>query len=242
MKKPVLGAIALGLLATSTALAQPSDPAGESSLGGGVSTEQPPQPPQPPMNTMTTTTTTTTSAPAAPVDGRPAVFSLGFGIGYTINSTVDIHTPSTASVRFRLPSGLTFEPSVALAYGGQTTSPDGGNSSTDSTTTFRVGTGIRLPLLHDGKFELEGLGIASLGVVVDNPDGDNNNTTTTTIALNWGLAVNYWITQHWDFSVSGYNPLVSYSHASRDGMGSMSTTDIGIVWDPTLVVMMHLYH
>ncbi|CAN5915289.1 hypothetical protein BH11MYX2_BH11MYX2_05550 [soil metagenome] len=242
MKKPVLGAIALGLFATATALAQPSDPAGESSLGGAPVEPQPPPPP--PMNqTMTTTTTTTngSSASAASVDGRPSVFSLGFGIGYTITNTVDIHTPSTASVRFRLTSGLTFEPSVALATSRQSMDPDVGTSSTDSTTTLRVGTGVRLPLLHNGRFELEGLGIASLGVNTDNPDGDNNNTTTTTLALNWGLGVNFWLTQHWDFSVSGYNPLVSYTHVGTDG-GSTSQTDIGIVWNPTLVVMMHLYH
>lgn len=243
MKKPVLGALALGLLATGTALAQPTEPAGESTLGGAP-VEEPPPPPQPVNTTMTTTTTTssTTTTPAAPVDGRPSVFSLGFGIGYTINDAVDIEKPSTASVRFRLPSGLTFEPVVALAYGSQTTDPDVGGSSTDATTTFRVGTGLRFPLLHNGKFELEGLGIASLSFVVENPDGSNNDTTTTTLALNWGAAVNYWITPHWDFSVSGYNPLVSFSKQSLDGMGSQSTTDVGLVWNPTLLVMMHLYH
>ncbi|HEY4055821.1 MAG TPA: hypothetical protein VGM39_04405, partial [Kofleriaceae bacterium] len=171
MKKSVLGAIALGLFATSTALAQPSDPAGEATLGGGVS-ETPPEPAQPVATT--TTTTTTTSAPmsapsSAPVDGRPSVTSFGFGIGYTIDDNVDIQKPTTASVRIRLPSGLTFEPSVAVAVDRKTTSPDNADSSTDSTTTLRVGTGVRLPLVHNGRFELEGLGIATLGVTIDNP-------------------------------------------------------------------------
>src|SRR5687767_809034 len=65
--------------------------------------EPPPAPPPPPPRRDPT------PGPAAP--DRPEGRTMAIGAGWNIGSQ-DLMVPNTASVRFRFPSGLTFEPSI----------------------------------------------------------------------------------------------------------------------------------
>jgi hypothetical protein len=80
--------------------------------------------------------------------------------------------------------------------------------------------------------------------VVD-PRGDNNNRTITTLGLGYGVAVAYWLSPHWSFSLTASNPLLAYSRTHQEmGVGLMTTTrttTIGLVFDPQIALMIHLY-
>jgi hypothetical protein len=230
--------------ASGTALAQPGTvPQDDPSLTTPTPEEPPaPQPPPPPPETVPPPPPA--PAPAPPVEdastGRPVGTSLGLGIGYAFGTGTDLHQPNIASARVRFASGLTFEPSVVL---GMQSTHSGATDSTNSVTQIDVGTGLRFPLAHRGKFDFELLGVVGIGVSVDNPDGDDNNTTTTRFDVGWGLAVSYWLTQHWDFSVGAHNSLFSYTYtkaeAADDGDSSFAVL---AEWNPTVSVMMHLFY
>ena len=209
-----------------------------------------PQAPQEPVQaTVTTSTTTSTNTGEggkgsktqdSAVDGRPSVLSFGIGVGYTVPT--DINGPNTTSVRLRLPSGLTFEPTLTLGI--ENESQDPGDTS-DQVTTLELGTLVRIPLSHNAKFDFEGLVGAAVGTVKTNPEGDDNNTSTTRLGLNWGIAVNYWLSAHWALSASAYTPFVSYTKQTTETPGDEATqTNIaaGVIWDPTVVFMIHLFN
>jgi outer membrane biosynthesis protein TonB len=181
--------------------------------------------------------------PAPPQnEWRPPEFSIGIGIGYQFPTSLE--TPNVATVRFRLPSGLTFEPTLALAS--TTDTVDTGDPVDDKTTQLGLGTLIRFPMVAHGRVDLELLGAINVDNVNQNPDGEDDETTTTAVTLNYGLAVTSWINRHWAVSFSALNPLVSFAKV-RQEMGPMnvlvtSTTTLGAIFDPTVLVTVHLYH
>jgi outer membrane biosynthesis protein TonB len=181
--------------------------------------------------------------PAPAQDGwRPPEFSIGIGIGYQFPTSLE--TPNVATVRFRLPTGLTFEPTLALAS--TTDTVDTGDPVDDKTTQLGIGTLIRFPMVGHGRVDLELLGAINVDNVNSNPDGEDDETTTTAVTLNYGLAVTSWINRHWAVSFSALNPLVSFAKV-RQEMGPMnvlvtSTTTLGAIFDPTVLVTVHLYH
>lgn len=235
---------ALCLAVGGTAVAQPAP-------------SEPPPPDQPPNPTPTPTPAPTpTPVPVAqpqpqpmppmqpPADDgpRPGEFSIGIGVGYIFPTSLE--TPNVASVRFRLPTGLTFEPRVRLAS--TTDTVDTGTAVDNKTTELGIGTVVRYPLMLHGKVDLELLGLLDFDSVKQDPDGDDNNTTTSTVAVAYGLAVTSWITRHWQLSFSCTNPVVSFVKV-REEMGPMnvlvtSETTLGAIFDPTVFVMVHLYH
>lgn len=200
---------------------------------------QPPQPPQPPVVTV---------APAkpdpAPEATRPDGFAIGIGVGYRFPTS--LQQPNTTSVRFRLASGLTFEPTLVLASSTQTV--DVGNSISSSNTEVGVGAIARFPLVSRRRADLELLGGISLDRLNRDPSDQNtdDNTTTTAIGVSYGVAVGFWLSQHLQVSLSATNTLVTYAHV-REEMGIdfvqvTNTTTFGLVFDPTVAAMIHLYN
>lgn len=170
--------------------------------------------------------------------GRPSELAIGIGIGYALPTS--LQTPNTTSVRIRLPSGLTFEPQLVLA----TTSDDMATSSSQQ-NELTLGSLVRYPVRVHHKVDLELVGNASISNRVVDPSGDNNNRTVTTLDLGYGVAIAYWFTRHWNLSVTASNPLLTFSRTRQDtGVNQTTvtkTTTFGLVFDPQVTLMIHLY-
>lgn len=228
------------------AAAQPGPPAptpSEPEVPPEPAPPAPPLPPTPPPPPPPPVIHHEMPAPADESALRPLGLAFGIGIGYTLPTSLE--TPNTASMRLRLASGLTFEPRVALANSSQTMK-DQVMSSTDSTSELLLETAVRKAMIERGRYDFELIGGASLDVTTNDPMGDNNTRTTTDIALFWGIGVGAWITPHWQFTFDIENPLISYTSTKQEIAAGMSTTnsttDIGVVFNPNVVMMIHLYN
>ena len=169
--------------------------------------------------------------------GRPDGLSVGIGAGYTFPSMLDMI--NAYSVRIRLASGLTLEPRVAVENISQN---DGMNSS--SSQVFTVGTTVRIPVITHGKYDFEILGdgtITSVSTPLDAAGMDSSRTTT--LNLNWGIAIAWWLTPHFEVSVEGRNPLVSFTRNSASNSDTTtSATDVGLIFEPKVGAMLHIYY
>lgn len=196
-----------------------------------------PPPPPPPMHHV---------LDAQPMAGpdRPDGLSFAIGVGYEFMTSLE--TPNIISVRLRLPTGLTFEPLFKVENDSTTTQTTPAPSATTSTTELAIGSLVRYPVIRHGRADFEILGEALIDTQKVDPDGPNNDSRTTTLSLSWGIGIGFWLTQHWQLSFTATNPLISYVKNSQDeGAGmtqSTSTTDFGLVFDPTVAVMIHLYN
>jgi len=184
---------------------------------------------------------------AAPVDNdeRPSGFSVGIGFGYTFVMPMTLQSPNTATARFRLGSGLTFEPIVRLQQ--HSVNVDVGESAKDKTTTVEAGALARYPLKSRGRVDFELLG----GAFVSNeshspPMSMSMDDTTTDFSLVYGLACEFWISSHWSISLNALNQLVTVHKVSQEmGPGTetvTTTTTFGAIYDPTISALVHLYY
>ncbi|MGN6110554.1 MAG: hypothetical protein ACTHU0_35965 [Kofleriaceae bacterium] len=229
--------LVLGVAASGTALAQPADPAAaEAPIA---------DPPQPPPEPAPTTRAMPAPMPPAPETGdrfRPSELSIAIGIGYALPTS--IQTPNISSVRLRLPSGLTFEPTVVLASASREV--DTGATIKDSASEIGAAVLARFPVARHGRVDLEILGGLGFNSASTKPDAADMDVTVSTITATYGVAVTTWINRHWQISVTGLNPL--FSNAKREeelGPGTKtvtSTNTFGLVFDPNVFVMAHLYH
>lgn len=218
--------LALSLAMTGVAVAQPAPPPSGPTMA--PETTPPPAP-------------VTVTLPE-PVDtGRPTGLSFGIGFGYVFPTS--LQTPNVTSVRIRLPAGLTFEPQVVFA----TTSDkvDTGTTATNKQSEITLGSLVRYPLRAHTKIDFEAIGAAAVSNRSIDPEGANNNRTITTFGVNYGLALAYWFTPHWNLSFTGTNPLFAYTRTKQE-MGSGNTTvdsstTIGLIFDPVVALMLHLY-
>jgi len=229
---------ALLLTMTGVATAQPGPPQ-PPPVGPPVAAtpapapEAPPPAPSPPPMAMHRD-----EPPADP--GRPAGLAVGIGIGYVFPTS--LQTPNTASVRLRLPSGLTFEPQLVLAT--TSTKVDNGTTTTDKQNEVTLGSLVRYPLRAHGKVDLEVVGSAAVSNRVIDPEGNDNNRTITALNFGYGVAIAYWLSPHWNLSLTASNPLLSYAR-TRQEVGVTTTvnktTTVGLVFDPQIALMIHLY-
>jgi hypothetical protein len=240
-------ALALLVAASGTAYAQQPQP-------------QPmpqPMPPQPTPVTDPTPTPTPTPAPtpapmpmpmpmphsaADPGDYRPNELSLAIGLGYALPTS--LQTPNIASVRLRLPSGLTFEPQLVLASSSHDV--DTGPSAKDEASEVGLGVLGRLPVVRHGRVDLEVLGGLSVNQANTKPDAPDMDLSVTTFSATYGFAVTAWINRHWQISFSALNPIVT-SVKRDEEMGPGTSTVItdqtfGVIFDPRVTIMVHLYH
>ncbi len=238
---------------------------------GGIAAAQPGPPPQPPPPPVDTTTTTTTTDPAPPDptpppppqpqpqprampavqeepanDDRPNGFSIGLGLGYGLPTSLE--TPNRTSARLRLGSGLTFEPLLSIANTTATTEdPAPVGETEDKTTEFGVAVLVRLPIITHNHVDLEALATAGFTTTKVNPEGDYNSVTTNTFGIGWGVGVGYWLSKHWQLSMSVTNPLMQYAQTKRQLMmpgmtHKESETTIGVIFVPQVTAMIHLYN
>lgn len=227
--------------AAGLAHAQPGEPTPDDAAAMPIPVDEPPAeppapaPPPPPAEVVATE--------PAPAGDRPEGLAFGIGLGYQLPTSLE--TPNITSVRLRLASGLTFEPFVTLANQSQTTDTGLGESTT-SRSDLGAGTLVRLPMIRHGKIELELLGSAGVRLTKVNPEGNDNNTSSTSFGVGWGIACSYWLTQHWNFTLSATNPLISLSSTSEEQPAGMdidsSSRTIGLTFDPVVSAMIHLYN
>lgn len=183
-------------------------------------------------------------AAAAPAKIRPEGFAIGIGIGYRFPTALSL--PNAASVRFRLPAGLTFEPSLALASTSQTI--DVGSTRSSTASELGVGALARFPVISRRRTDLELLGALRVDVLSQDPDDSvvEDQTKTTSTTVDYGLAVGLWITQNLQVSLSATNSLVSYAHVREEMPGGFvqvtDTTTFGLIFDPKVTLMIHLYN
>ena len=244
---------------------------------GGVAAAQPGPPPAPPPPPADTTTTTTTTDPAPPDTttppqpqpteprampivqpvepehtDRPDGFAIGLGLGYGLPTSLE--TPNRTSARIRLAGGLTFEPLLAIANTTTTVTPPSlpppappSMETENKHTEFGVSVLVRIPVITHGHVDLEALASAGFTNVKDNPDGDYNTKTDNTFGIGWGVGIGYWLSRHWQLSMSVTNPLIAYTK-SKEGQGmanvyaTNSSTSIGLIFAPAVTAMIHLYN
>jgi hypothetical protein len=149
--------------------------------------------------------------------------------------------PDGASLRLRLASGLTLEPFVRLATHGQATM-DGDTKNAQN--EFFVGSNVRLPIMSRGKVDVVGQVGGTLGVFVNDPDGDDNNTTTTSFLIDYGLSLEYWYSANWALSFTAENRFLRYENIGQQVSDDLTATntDIGVIWDPTVALGLHLFY
>ena len=241
--------LVLACLLCGTAVAQPGEPPVPPEQPPPPPTPpmppRPPQPPQPPVGGSATTVATEDPAPPPSVmERRPEGFSVGIGVGYRFPTS--LQTPNTSSVRLRLASGLTIEPSVVFATTSHTV--DTGSPMGGSSTEFGAGATFRFPLVQRGRTDLELLAGVDLDNLSTDPDDSmpNDVRSTTTVRLLYGLSVGAWITPHLQASLSASNGLLTYTKLKQemgvDAVTITSDTTIGLIFDPTVTFMLHLYN
>jgi len=170
--------------------------------------------------------------------GRPAGMSVGIGVGYALPRSLE--TPNTTSVRLRFASGLTLEPRIALAVS-RTEAPELDADQREIT----LASVVRYPLRTRHKIDLEAIGGLALAVQTTDPRGDHNTHTVTSVQASYGIALAYWVTPHWNLSLTALNPLIAASQDRQEvavgGTMTTRTTTFGVIFEPQVIVMLHLY-
>lgn len=225
--------------------------------GDDTATDPPPPPPPPPDPEPPPPPPTTTSSIAPAVDPepepepmastrpiRPESYSVAVGLGWDFPA--DIQAPDVTSVRFRHPSGLTAEPMLELSKATSKVEDPLPPDTEVSSATMQFSLLGRLPIMHNGKVDLELAGGFGYGRTNVDPDGPDNDTITTSFGISYGLAVCYWFSPHLQLSATGMNPIFSTSTESEEnGPGMEITTTssgFGLVFEPNVFVMLHLYN
>ena len=198
-----------------------------------------PTPPKPPP----TFVETTPPPMAEPIDDRrPSGFSVGIGFGYEMPDSME--TPNTTTARFRLRSGLTLEP--VLRFQQESSEEDTGTSMEDKKTTIEAGALLRYPFKSRGRVDLVLLGGAFIENINEVPDEDDRDIATTNIRADYGIAVEFWISQHWQVSMSALNTIFRTTRVAREmgpGTETVNTdTLFGAIYEPVITAMIHLYY
>jgi hypothetical protein len=169
---------------------------------------------------------------------------MSFGIGLGIDLPAEVTAPNTTSVRLRLASGVTLEPFVTVALSGTHTEDEFGETD-NGQFELSAGTNLRYPRQIHGPVDFLLVGGAGVGITSTDPDGPDNDSTTMAVGLSWGIGLEYWHNTHWSLSLTATNPFVVYSRTSQEqgpGMDAVSSSSlIGVIWEPNVVLMGHLY-
>ena len=88
------------------------------------------------------------------------------------------------------------------------------------------------------------------GAFVENvstkPDAMDMDKTTTTFDLRYGMAVEFWVSQHWQISMSALNTIFRTERVSEEqgpATETVTTTStFGAIYDPVISAMVHLYY
>jgi len=232
---------ALSLTMAGAAAAQPGPPQPAPTGPVGPPLAPVPEPTPAPTPAPVAVTPVVPEPPPAET-GRPAGLAIGIGIGYVFPTS--LQTPNTTSARLRLASGLTLEPQLVFAV--TSTDVDTGTTMTTKSNEVTLGSLVRYPLKVHHKVDLELVGSASASNRIVDPEGASNKRTTTTLGIGYGVALAYWLSPRWNLSVTASNPLVSYTRTRQEAPPDVVTvnksTTVGVVFDPQVVLMIHLYN
>lgn len=103
------------------------------------------------------------------------------------------------------------------------------------------------PLWHHGHAEFGVLGQIAFDTDTNTPDTSmsGTNKVTTTFGLGYGIDIAYWFSHHWMLSLDATNPIIEYSDTESNVAGGMptkdATTTIGLVHDPVVALVLHLF-
>ncbi len=158
------------------------------------------------------------------IENRPIAGIVAPGIGGLLSG------PTVGSVRVRFPSGLSIEPSVSV---GRSAAEVPGSMA--SATNVSAGAAVRFAVARRGSAQL--LGVVGVAGSRASSEMDGVTSTARSAQLSWGLAIDYWVQSHLAVSVSAANPLVS--HFRQD---DYSATTYGVMLDPTIAMMVHLFY
>ena len=222
----------------------PQPPPGDQA-GPPVQPPPPTQPPvvqPPPAPPPQPAPEPTPPAPVASDDVRPHELSIAIGLGYLLPTSLE--TPNVTTVRLRLPTGLTFEPQLIFEKTSHTV--DTGAAVTDDINEVGLGALVRYPVVMHGRVDLEIVGAFNVDQLSVKPNAPDTDDTKTRTELDYGLAVTMWLTRHWQVSVTALNPVLTINKDKQEqGPGTTTvTTDTtyGLVFDPSVLLMVHLYH
>jgi hypothetical protein len=175
---------------------------------------------------------------------RPTPMALGLGLGYLVNGSIDLMKPTVSSARLVLTDRIVLEPLLILSY--QSTSNEVGMATVDtSATTVGFGTQLRYLLASRGPLDLAGIGSG----VFTHQSGSNSvgdvHTSVQSFDLAWGVGISWWFHSTWSLSLDATNPILSWDRNSNDNGPapdqSTSTFFFGVVWNPQLMLMTHLF-
>ena len=250
-----LGALGALLLVPGLATAQPFEPAPPPPTGDAGSLElapppppepapPPPPPPPPPPAEPVRDDAAVAADVEAPSDEpeRPVGFTVGIGIGYDLPT--DLSLPDTTTVRFRLASGLTFEPFVVFGVSGTSYDFAAGDSNSDSASEVGLGTNVRIPVIAHGPVDFLIVAGARIDLARSNPDGPDNETSTLGTSVLWGLGLEYWLGRHGVIGLTATNPLVSYTTNTQnqfDGEVTTSNWSAGAIFRPDVFLLAHMF-
>jgi hypothetical protein len=242
-------ALALLAAAGGTASAQvPPTPEEQPPPSPGPTEPAPPAPPTPtptpapPVATPPRPVEPELPPPPPPPEVRPTALSFAIGLGYQLPTS--LQTPNTTSVRLRLANGLTFEPRLVLAA--STKDVDTGPSVTDEASELGFGVIARYPIVRRSRVDLELLGGFNMNQEETTPADTDMDLTITTFTGVYGIAIGTWINRHWQVSLSAVNPIVTNTRRNeQEGPGLVTVTTTrtyGLIFDPNVTLMVHLYH
>ncbi|HWO25921.1 MAG TPA: hypothetical protein VNO30_44610 [Kofleriaceae bacterium] len=208
----------------------------------GPTEPTPPAPPAPPVAKPPRPVESEPPPPPPAPALRPTGVSFGIGLGYQLPTS--LQTPNITSVRLRLSSGLTLEPRVVLAR--STQDVDTGPSATDEASELGFGVLARYPIARRGRVDLELLGGFNVSQEETIPQEDDMDLTITTFTGVYGIAVGTWINRHLQVSLAAVNPIVTNARRNeQEGPGIVTVTTTrtyGLIFDPSVTLMVHLYH
>jgi hypothetical protein len=185
-----------------------------------------------------------------PDTDRPSGFSIGLGLGYGLPTNLD--TPNRTSARIRLGGGLTFEPLLSIANTKSTHEEPPLPDQEDKITEFGLAVLVRLPVITHNHVDLEALASVGFTNTKTNPEGNFNSDTVNTFGIGWGVGIGYWLSRHWQLSMSVTNPIVQYTARTQQRMDPVtmqriedekdSETTLGVIFVPQVTAMIHLYN
>ncbi|MFH0899845.1 MAG: hypothetical protein V2A73_04370 [Pseudomonadota bacterium] len=176
---------------------------------------------------------------------RPEPLTISIGAGWTLYEytaedksdgyqPVSILEPNTASIRILAMPKLWIEPRLAVQHSV--------SSDDDKMTMLMLKGVVRYQFASRGPVELAGLVVPSIvhaGATYDNPSSTDRSMTE--LGLGWGIGLDWFLRSNLFLSIDATNPFFSYTNWSYEGADDSSSYSLGLVFNPTIAVLLNLY-
>lgn len=184
--------------------------------------------------------------------GTPEPVTVGFGVGVVAPSSP--LAPNTASARVRVSETVTLSPTLDIAFASSSTSSGGGENAGFQTRDTNLGVGVEVlnALAQRGTTMLQLAVGGRLGfdTFTEEPnEPDEIQTTTRSVNVYYGLGVEHFFggnDPHFSVSAHGLNTLLTVASSTVDDRNTDVITDtnstlFGVIWDPSVRMMVHIY-